>query len=67
MIRRLPGWANALALWPVYCVAGGVFYYLLKWCFGHVTYRGLIIMLALFQCCLYIAKWRYFNGELKFK
>jgi len=67
MIKKWPGWLNVLALWPIYCVAGGAFYYLLKWCFGAVTFKGLIIMLSLFQCALYLAKWRFYDGGLHFK
>ena len=62
MIKQLPGWANWIALWLVYMFAGFTFYFILGY---EVDWRYIVVICAL-HAGIYLAKWRFNEGNWKF-
>ena len=62
MIKKWPGWANFLFLAGVYSVV----IFLLRWFLKSQCEDWFLVIIVTTYAGGYLAKWRYFNGELKF-
>lgn len=73
MIKSFPGWVNYLLLWLGYMILGFTLYFLFSGLSG-VYLKGIerlfvvfyIFIMTAIHCGMYLAKWRYHNGDLKF-
>ena len=63
MIKRFPGWANWIALWLVYAIAGFTFKFLMH---RYDVAWEYVIVIAGIHSAIYLCKWRFDNGNWKF-
>jgi hypothetical protein len=59
MIKSIPGWLNFLGLWVVYFLIGWGLDALCGW---HTDKRFIAFYSAMF-CGVYLAKWRWYEGD----
>ena len=63
MIKRLPGWANVIALALVYMIVGFIVKLLMA---RYSVAWQFVIIISIIHAGIYLAKWRFDHGNWNF-